>query len=89
MISDLDRLVRVLDRDIALEEERAQVSDTSNASYPILARMLAARRDNLQDTIATLERRLVSLLDIDPQQEAAELARRLSGRTLSQPTTRP
>jgi hypothetical protein len=63
LISDLDRVVRILDCDIATEEKRARVFDCSDAAYPILARMLAARRDNLKDTIAALERRLVSLLE--------------------------
>ena len=61
MISDLDRLIRILDCDIAAEEERARVSDRSDAAYPILARVLAARRDNLRDTITALEQRLSSL----------------------------
>jgi hypothetical protein len=61
MISDLDRLVRILDCDIAAEEERALVSDRSDAAYPMLARMLAARRDNLRGTIASLEQRLAKL----------------------------
>jgi septation ring formation regulator EzrA len=61
MISDLDRLVRILDCDIATEEERARVSDRSDAAYPILARVLAARRDNLRGTIAALEKRLANL----------------------------
>ena len=58
LISDLDRVVRILDCDIDNEEERARVSDPFDAAYPILARTLAARRDNLKDTIAALERRL-------------------------------
>ena len=61
LISDLDRQVRILDHDIAAEEERARVFDPFNAAYPILARTLAARRDNLRDTIAALETRLASL----------------------------
>jgi hypothetical protein len=61
MIGDLDRLVRTLDYDIAAEEERAQISDRSDVAYPILARALAARRDNLRDTIAALEPRLANL----------------------------
>jgi hypothetical protein len=61
LISDLDRLVRILDCDIATEEERARVSDRSDAVYPILARTLAARRDNLRDTITALEQRLSTL----------------------------
>ena len=61
MISDLDRLVRLLDCDITTEEERAWISDRSEPAYPILARTLAARRDNLRDTIAALEQRLTTI----------------------------
>jgi septation ring formation regulator EzrA len=61
MISDLDRLVQLLDCDIATEEERARISDRSDRVYPILARTLAARRDNLRDTIAALEQRLTTI----------------------------
>ena len=60
LISDLDRIVRILNSDIAAEEERAGVSDVFNAAYPVLARMMTARRDNLKETIAALERRLGS-----------------------------
>jgi hypothetical protein len=63
LISDLDRVVRILDSDIATEEERARMSNPFDASYPILARTLTARRDNLKGTIAALERRLAGLLD--------------------------
>lgn len=63
LIGDLDRIVRILDSDIATEEELARVSDRFDAAYPILAKMLTARRDNLNDTIAALERRLVGLLE--------------------------
>ena len=58
LISDLDRVVRILENDIATEEERAGISDPFNAAYPILARMMTARRDNLKETIVALERRL-------------------------------
>src|SRR5665647_1772537 len=61
MISDLDRLVRLLDCDITTEEDRARISDRSEPAYPILARTLAARRDNLRDTITALERRLTTM----------------------------
>jgi hypothetical protein len=61
MISDLDRLVRLLDCDITTEEERARISDRYDPAYPILARTLAARRDNLRDTIAALEQRLTTI----------------------------
>jgi hypothetical protein len=60
LISNLDRIARILDSDIATEEERAGVSDPCNANYPILARMMTARRNNLRETIGALERRLSS-----------------------------
>ena len=58
LIADLDRIVRILNEAIASEEELAGVSDRSQAGYPLHARNTAARRDNLTDTIAALERRL-------------------------------
>jgi hypothetical protein len=61
MIVNLDRSVQLLDCDIATEEERARISDRSDPAYPILARTLAARRDNLRDTITVLEKRLSKL----------------------------
>jgi hypothetical protein len=58
LISDLDRVVRILDSHISTEEERAGVSDVFSAAYPILARVMTARRDNLKETIAAFERRI-------------------------------
>ncbi len=60
-IIDIDRTVRLLDCDIMTEKERFGISDRSDDAYPILARMLAAHRDNLRDTITTLERRRSTL----------------------------
>jgi hypothetical protein len=60
-IGDLDRRAQLLDHDIAAEEERAQVFNPFDAAYPVLARKLAASRDNLKATVATLEKRLVEL----------------------------
>jgi hypothetical protein len=61
MMDDLNRTVCLIDCDIAAEEGRAPISDRSNSAYPILARTLAARRDNLRDTIAALEQRLTTI----------------------------
>jgi hypothetical protein len=61
LIADINRVVQILDSDIAAEEELARVFDRSKVGYPMLARTLAARRDNLMDTIAALEQRLVNL----------------------------
>jgi hypothetical protein len=63
LITDLDRRVRILDRDIATEEEFAGVFDPLNPAYPVLAMTLAVRRDNLKHTIAALEKRLVNFVD--------------------------
>jgi len=58
LITDLDRIVQILNVDVADEEDRAKVFDTTRPEYPILARALKARRDNLLDTIAALRQRL-------------------------------
>ena len=58
LVDDLARRVRMLESDIAREEELAGVSNPSDAAYPSLARVMAARRDNLKQTIAALEQRL-------------------------------
>jgi hypothetical protein len=63
LISDLDRIARIIDDDIAREEKEFGVFDRSKPAYPILATMLRARRNNLANTIASLESRLVTLLN--------------------------
>jgi hypothetical protein len=61
MLDDLNTTIQILNVDITTEEERVRVFDRAHATYPILARTLAARRDNLQDTVAVLERRLAAI----------------------------
>jgi hypothetical protein len=58
LIANLSRSVDILNIDIDTEEERARVNDTSDSTYPILARHLRARRDNLNVTITALQGRL-------------------------------
>jgi hypothetical protein len=58
MLGDFDHTRQLLDGDIAAEEERARISDRSDAKYPILARTLIERRDNLIVTVAVLAERL-------------------------------
>src|SRR5258708_33823876 len=72
MIVDLDRVARFLASDIVIEEERSRVADRSDPAYPILARTLAARRDNLKVTIATLQQRVEEILGALPEAIAAE-----------------
>ncbi len=63
LITDLERIVRILNDAIAAEEKRTGVFDRVQAEYPTHARELAARRDNLANTIAALEQRLGALAD--------------------------
>jgi hypothetical protein len=61
LIADLDRIVQIINSDIAAQEEQTRVCDRSQAEYPMLARTLAVRRDNLRHTIAALEQRLATI----------------------------
>jgi hypothetical protein len=61
LISDLDKRAQLLECDLAAEQERARVFNRSDATYPIAARTLAVRRDNLRATIAALEKWLAGL----------------------------
>ena len=61
LIVDLGRRAQLLEDDIAAEAERARVFNRSDAAYPIAARILAVRRENVKATIATLEKQLASL----------------------------
>ena len=55
LTSDLSRLVTFLTADIEHEEARAAVRDLSDPVYPVLARSLRTRRENIGATIALLE----------------------------------
>jgi hypothetical protein len=55
LIRNLSRSVELLTMDIEHEEERAGVRDLSDPAYPVLARSLRVRRENIGATIASLE----------------------------------
>ena len=55
LIGSLSRSVALLTVDIEHEETRAGVRDLVDPTYPVLARSLRARRENLGATIASLE----------------------------------
>lgn len=59
ILADFVRTVQLIESDIVAEEERAKISDRSDATYPMLARSLIERRDNIKMTIAALEERLI------------------------------
>ncbi|MGH6676896.1 MAG: flagellar export protein FliJ [Xanthobacteraceae bacterium] len=47
MIAEFARMAADLDREIAVEEQRAGISDTAHFAYPTYARAARGRRDNL------------------------------------------
>jgi hypothetical protein len=55
LIGSLSRSVELLTIDIEHEETRTGVHDLSDSAYPVLARSLRVRRDNIRATIAALE----------------------------------
>jgi hypothetical protein len=63
MIATLDRSVLNLNADIDAELQRASVRDPSHFAFPIAARTMIARRDNLKTTIAALSEQLAK---VDP-----------------------
>jgi hypothetical protein len=70
MLNDLWRTILILNIDISTEEERARVFDMRDPAYPILARTLAARRENLRVTVAALEHRLRTIVTTTPRMTA-------------------
>jgi hypothetical protein len=54
LIESLLRSVELLTVDIEHEETRAGVRDLSEPTYPVLARSLRSRRDNIRATLASL-----------------------------------
>jgi hypothetical protein len=55
LIESLSRSVELLTVHIEHEETRVGVRDVSDPAYPVLARSLRTRRENLRVTIASLE----------------------------------
>ncbi len=66
MIHDLGRTIHILNIDILTEEKSVLVFDRSDPAYPILARTLTARRNNLIVTVADLEKRLHAITAATP-----------------------
>lgn len=60
MIGDFNQMATDLDRQIAIEQERAGVSDTNHYAYPTFAKAAIQRRDNLLASAVDLEVKLAS-----------------------------
>ena len=67
-IADLQWRIQLISSDIADHEQQTGVFNVTNVRYPLIAKGLRERRDNLVATIATLEARL---REIDPLVRAA------------------
>jgi hypothetical protein len=63
LIAEVDHSIKALDRSIEIEQERAGVTERSHYAYPMTARAMETRRDNLKITRDALANRLSSLLD--------------------------
>lgn len=63
MLVELEREVANLDVSISSELTLARVRDPAHPAYPISARMMEARRQNLKATVAALSERL-ALMDL-------------------------
>ena len=55
LIGRLARTAEIIDTDIRHEEQLVSVSDTRDPAYPMIARTLKARRDNLIASIGFLQ----------------------------------
>jgi len=58
MIGEFNNMAADLDRQIAIEQDRAGVSDVNHYAYPTFAKAAIQRRDNLATSVAGLEAKL-------------------------------
>ena len=60
MIGDFNHMATDLDRQIAIEQERAGVSDVNHYAYPTFAKAAMQRRNNLATSAANLVAKLAA-----------------------------
>ena len=65
MIEALEHAVSSLNAGIDAILEGSQVRDPTNFAYPVAARAMCARRDNIQGTIEVLSRQLAKINDTE------------------------
>ena len=58
MIAEFTRMTNELDREIASEEQRANINDPNHFAYPTYARAARSRRDNLNHSLSDLREKL-------------------------------
>ena len=73
MIVEVDHSIMALDRSIEIEQELSKVNDRSHYAYPMTAKAMENRRDNLKITRDALAKRLASLTgsELNPAGAAA------------------
>ncbi|MCK0196556.1 flagellar export protein FliJ [Ancylobacter sp. 6x-1] len=100
MIAEFERMAHDLDREIAVEHQRAGISDPTHFAYPTYARAAAGRRDNLRasadelkqqldDARAAYEAALEELKKIETLGERAADTMDLAARASQRPRGRP
>jgi flagellar protein FliJ len=60
MIGDFNHMAVNLDRQIAIEQQRAGVADVNHYAYPTFAKAAIQRRDNLTASAADLQTKLAA-----------------------------
>jgi flagellar FliJ protein len=81
MIAEFARMAVDLEREIAVEEQRAGISDTSHFAYPTYARAARTRRDNLVRSADELRSQLADAKDhLDEALEELAKVQSLEGR---------
>jgi flagellar protein FliJ len=58
MVAEFERMAGDLDREIATEEQKANISDPAHFAYPTYAKAAATRRDNLRRSAQDLQGQL-------------------------------
>jgi flagellar export protein FliJ len=74
MIAEFSRMAGDLDREIAYEEQRAGITDTTHFAYPTYARAARTRRDNLVRSAEELKSQLDEA-KINLEEALAEMAK--------------
>lgn len=72
MISDFNHMAVDLDRQIAIEQERAGISDVNHYAYPTFAKAAIQRRNNLATSAANLAAKLAAARE-DLEESCEEL----------------
>lgn len=74
MIAEFTRMSNELDREIAIEEQRANINDPNHFAYPTYARAARTRRENIVASLAELRGKL-EVAENDLKEASEEFAK--------------